>query len=265
MNKKNIKFYESLVDFLKSKKKGKILAPVVGVFLASLTACTPTPKPDPDPDPDPILEFDVNDYIEEKTGVVEIAPGVKVDLQEFKQKEGLSFYFAEPFTKEEIDEMYEVYAPFYDELWEGLNSQMPDDDVRYDFMGMKHNDNQATLVEQEQNNIFKSFAKKVYLSNDPIYSEFKKFIEPVFDEYFFYLPVGFGTNPSEVDKRYTVIFFRFAREVYMNEVYPKLGITYKCDICQVQKTSFDPRNDYIRSNYVLDEEFLAGLTLTKHI
>jgi hypothetical protein len=263
MNKKNIKFYGSLVDFLKSKNKGKILAPVVGVFLASLTACTPTPKPDPDPDP--ILEFDVNDYIEEKTGVVEIAPGVKVDLQEFKQKEGLSFYFAEPFTKEEIDEMYEVYAPFYEELLSSREFETPNSLIQHDLMGMKHDKNTSNLIEQELINIMVPFSNKVYLSNDPIYSDYKQFMNKVGDDYYFFIQSNYGPNSTEVQKRYTIILFRIFREIFMNEIYPKLGITYKCDICEVQKTSFDPINDYIKSNYDLDEEFLAGLTLTKHI
>jgi hypothetical protein len=265
MKKQSIRFYDSILEFLKSKKKAKIMTPIIGVMITALTACTPTPKPDPDPDPDPIVEFDPTAYIEEKTGEVEIAPGVKVDLQEFKQKEGLSFYFAEPFTKAEIDEMYKMYQPFYEELYELKSKQGPNDAVKTDMMGMNHNSSESYLIGEELGKILSDFAKKVYTSNDPMYKDYKQFIEVTEQQdktktYFFKSTRDLLIDANDLEKKYTIIFFRFMRDIYMNQIYPKLGITYKCDICDVQKTSFNPMSDY-----QLNDEFLAELESKKHL
>jgi hypothetical protein len=205
-----------------------------------LTGCSSNkPDPDPEPEPEPVV-FDPMAYLDEKTGEVEISPGVTVDLQEFKQKEGLSFYFAEPFTDEEIDEMFEMYQPFYEKLREIQSKQGPNDAIQTNALGMNHSSSEMYLISEELGKILGALAEKVYTSSDPIYADYKQFIEVVKQidktyKYYFKNPLFDHDSATEPEKRYTVILFRFMREIHINQIYPKLGITYKCDICDIEE------------------------------
>ena len=155
-----------------------------------------------------------------------------------KQKEGLLFYFIEPFTDEEIDEMYEMYQPFYEDLYEHKSKQGPNDAILTDMIGMNHRNTTIYIIGEELGKIQDNFAKKVYTSSDSIYSDYKQFVRVVEQQdktktYSFYVPKASATNSTEIEKEYTIIYFRFTREIYINQIYPKLGITYKCDICDL--------------------------------
>jgi hypothetical protein len=211
-----------------------------------LTGCSsnkPDPDPDPEPEPEPVV-IDPMAYMDEKTGEAEISPGVTVDLQEFKQKEWLLFYFIEPFTTEEINEMFEEYSNYLTKRREFTADQNPNDSIQTDFMGMKQPKAIIWQMGDEMGDIVQSIYSEIYKSKDPVFADYKRFCDKINhprdpDDFHCASPGSIDQTgrsfdfeeATEIEKRYTVIWFRLFRSVYLERIYPKLGITYKCDLC----------------------------------